>query len=144
MPGPTSKLSRSLANVKVQLKKQKTRGVNPRDLRVDEIRALEARRDQLQAEMLEAMRQRLAARVNAHTAAEADQTRTEVREESQDAGPQTRDASQDATDHSEDTQVEDKVDRLMEEIERKRLLDKRVTNEVDQYMAALERKKSKR
>ena len=66
MPGPTSKLSRSLANVKEQLKKQKTRGVTPRDLRADEIRALEVRRDQLQTEMLEARRQRFVARLNAH------------------------------------------------------------------------------
>ena len=67
MPRPTSKLSRSLANVRVQLKTGKTRSANPRDLSPEEVRALEARRDQLQVEMLEARRKRFVARLNAHT-----------------------------------------------------------------------------
>jgi len=81
---PHSKASRALADIRLQLKTGKTRSA--RKLSPEEVLSLEARRDQLQAEMLEARRQRLAARVNAHTTAEADQTRTEVREE----GQQTR------------------------------------------------------
>jgi hypothetical protein len=81
---PHSKASRALADIRLQLKTGKTRSA--RKLSPEEVRSLEARRDQLQAEMLEARRQRVASRVNAHTTAEADQTRTEVREE----GQQTR------------------------------------------------------
>ena len=47
---------------------------------------MEARRDQLQAETQEAQRRRVAARVNAHTTEEAEQTRATVRAE----GQQTR------------------------------------------------------
>ena len=65
--GPHSKASRALADIRLQLKTGKTRSANPRDLSPEEVRALEARRDQLQAEMLEARRQRFVARLNAHT-----------------------------------------------------------------------------
>ena len=66
MPGPISKQSRDLANVRLQLKSGKTRGSNPRPLSSEEVRALEARRDQLQTEMADRRRQRIANRVNAH------------------------------------------------------------------------------
>ncbi len=62
-----SKLSRALADVRRQLKSGKTRGTNPRPLTLEEVQALEVRRDQLQANMLEANRRRLVARVNTHT-----------------------------------------------------------------------------
>ena len=67
MPGPTSKTSRALANVRLQLKTGKTRGSNPRKLTADEILALEQKATRLQAEMAEARHQRTAARVNSHT-----------------------------------------------------------------------------
>ena len=51
MPGPISKQSRDLANVRLQLKSGKTRGSNPRPLSPEEVCALEARRDQLHSEM---------------------------------------------------------------------------------------------
>ena len=51
-----SKLSRRLANVRVQLKTGRTRGPNPRCLSPEEVEALEARRDQLQAEMADRQR----------------------------------------------------------------------------------------
>ena len=66
MPGPISKQSRHLANVRLQLKSGKTGGSNPRPLSSEEVRALEARRDQLQTEMADRRRQRIANRVNAH------------------------------------------------------------------------------
>ena len=75
MPGPISKQSRDLANVRLQLKSGKTRGSNPRPLSSEEVHALEARRDHLQTEMANGRRQRIASRVNAHTTQEAEQTR---------------------------------------------------------------------
>ena len=78
MPGPISKQSRDLANVRLQLKSGKTRGSNPRPLSSEEVRALEARRDQLQAEMADRQRQRIVNRVNAHTTQEAEQTREAI------------------------------------------------------------------
>ena len=59
MPGATSKQSRDLANVRLQLKTGKTRGSNPRPLSSEEVHALEARRDQLRAEMAGRQRQRV-------------------------------------------------------------------------------------
>ena len=53
------KLSRALADVRRQLKSGKTRGANPRPLTLEEVQALELRRDQLQANMLEPNRRRL-------------------------------------------------------------------------------------
>ena len=73
-----SKLSRRLANVRVQLKTGKTRGPNPRCLSPEEVEDLEARRDQLQAQMVEDRRQRVVGRVNAHTTREAEQTRDAI------------------------------------------------------------------
>ena len=83
MPRPISKQSRDLANVRLQLNSGKTRGSNPRPLSPEEVRALEARRDQLQAEMAEGRRQRLVGRVNAHTTQEAEQTREAIHTELQ-------------------------------------------------------------
>ena len=78
MPGPISKQSRDLANVRLQLKSGKTRGSNPRPLSSEEVHALEARRDHLQTEMANGRRQRIASRVNAHTTQEAEQTREAI------------------------------------------------------------------
>ena len=78
MPGTISKQSRDLANVRLQLKSGKTRGSNPRPLSSEEVRALEARRDQLQAKMADRQRQRLVVRVNAHATQEAEQTREAI------------------------------------------------------------------
>ncbi len=64
--------------MRLQLKSGKTRGSNPRPLSSEEVRALEARRDQLQAEMAEGRRQRVVGRVNAHTTQEAEQTREAI------------------------------------------------------------------
>ena len=87
MPPTCRKLNNSLGHVREQLKSGKTRGAHPRDLSAEEVQALEARRDQLQAEMLEAQRKRVVAQVNAHTSGgEAEQTREAVRSE----GQQTR------------------------------------------------------
>ena len=66
MPGRASIQSRTLANVRLQLRTGKTRGSNPRPLSLEEVRALEARRDQLQTEMANRQRQRIVSRVNAH------------------------------------------------------------------------------
>ena len=88
MPGPTSKESRALANVRLQLKTCKTRGENPRKLTADEILALEQKAAQLQGAMAEARHQRSAARVNSHTTEEAEQTRAAVAAE----GEKTRGA----------------------------------------------------
>ena len=78
MPGPISKQSRDLANVRLQLMSGTTRGSNPRPLSSDEVHALEARRNQLQAEMAVRQRQRIVNRVNAHTTQEAEQTREAI------------------------------------------------------------------
>ena len=75
MPGPHSIQSRTLANVRLQLRTGKTRGTNPRPLSSEEVCALEARRDELQAEMATRQRQRILSRVNIHTSQEAERTR---------------------------------------------------------------------
>ena len=72
MPGARSTFSIALSNVKRQLKTGKTRGQNPRDLDPDEISALKERRDTLQAEMRRTAKERAVARINGHTAMEAD------------------------------------------------------------------------
>ena len=72
MPGPTSKLSRQLANVLLELRSGKTRGKNPRDYTPDEIRAKEALRDNLRKQMRENATQRAIQRINDHTTSEAD------------------------------------------------------------------------
>ena len=75
MPGRLSIQSRTLANVRLQLKTGKTRGSNPRPLLPEEISALEARRDDLQAEMANRQRQRILSRVNIHTSQAVERTR---------------------------------------------------------------------
>ena len=74
MPGLHSIQSRTLANVRLQLRTGKTRGSNPRPLSTEEVRALEARRDELQSEMANRQRQRILSRVNVHTSQEAERT----------------------------------------------------------------------
>ena len=75
MPGRLSIQSRTLANVRLQLRTGKTRGSNPRPLLPEEISALEARRDDLQAEMANRQRQRILSRVNIHTSQAVERTR---------------------------------------------------------------------
>ena len=75
MPGRLSIQSRTLANVRLQLRTGKTRGNNPRPLSAEEVCALEARRDELQTEMANRQRQRILSRVNIHTSQEAERTR---------------------------------------------------------------------
>ena len=75
MPGRLSIQSRTLANVRLQLRTGKTRGSNPRPLSSEEVCALEARRDELQTEMANRQRQRILSRVNTHVTQEAERTR---------------------------------------------------------------------
>jgi len=65
--GQNSKLSRDLANVRIQLKSGRTRGVTPHDLTHDEIEALENKRDNLLADMQRQAKERSVARINSHT-----------------------------------------------------------------------------
>ena len=58
--GRTSKLSRDLANIRLQLKHKKTRSANPRELEQDEIDALIERRDGLLLELRSAAKERAA------------------------------------------------------------------------------------
>lgn len=71
---PHTKTSRDLANIQRQLKSGKTRSNNnnPRDLKPEEITALEQRRAALVALKREAATKRLINRVNSHTTREAD------------------------------------------------------------------------
>ena len=78
MPGVISKQSRELANVRLQLKLGKTRGTNPRPLTPEEVRALEARREQLASTVGARRLLRVVGRVNAHTTQEAEQTRNAI------------------------------------------------------------------
>ena len=78
MPGVASKQSRELANVRLQLKSGKTRGTNPRPLTPDELRALEARREQLVSTVGARRLLRVVGRVNAHASQEAEQTRNAI------------------------------------------------------------------
>ena len=75
MPGRLSIQSRTLANVRLQLRTGKTRGNNPRSLSAEEVCALEARRDELQTEMANRQRQRILSRVNIHTSQAVERTR---------------------------------------------------------------------
>ena len=70
--GRTSKLSRDLANIRLQLKHRKTRSANPRELEQDEIDALEKKRDGLLLELRGAAEERSINRINARTTTEAD------------------------------------------------------------------------
>ena len=88
MPGPHSKTSRALANVRLQLRTGKTRGPNPRPLSADEIQALELKRAELLEQMAEARHQRSVNRINDHTTRQADLTRAAVKAE----GEKTRGA----------------------------------------------------
>ncbi len=76
----TSKESRALANIRLQLKTGKTRGKNPRELPTEEITALESRRDALTEQMKQKARERTVARINAHTR-EREQQRTDAKAE---------------------------------------------------------------
>jgi len=67
--GQNSKLSRDLANVRIQLKSGRSRGVAPRDLDPDEIGALEKKRDNLVADMQHKAKERGVARIISHTTA---------------------------------------------------------------------------
>ena len=67
MPGVHSKVSRKLANVRLQLKSGKTRGRLSRDLQEDEIEALRACEQELTAEMMTAVKERRAATVGRRT-----------------------------------------------------------------------------
>ena len=78
MPGVASKQSRALANVRLQLKSGKTRGTNPRPLTPEELRALEARREQLVSTVGARRLLRVVGRVNAHASQEAEQTRDAI------------------------------------------------------------------
>ena len=73
-PEPTmaSKLSRDLCNIAVQLRSGLTRGSKPRELTDEEINVLKRRRDSIRDQMIEARKQRISTRVNAHTTAESD------------------------------------------------------------------------
>ena len=72
MPGVISKQSRELANVRLQLKTGKTRGTKPRPLTPEELRALEARREQLVSTVGARRLLSVVGRVNAHAAREAE------------------------------------------------------------------------
>ena len=78
MPGVASKQSRELANVRLQLKSGKTRGTNPRPLTPDELRALEARREQLVSTVGARRLLKVVGRVNTHASQEAEQTRNAI------------------------------------------------------------------
>ena len=67
-----SKLSRDLSNFAIQLRTGQTRGANPRKLTDDEIEDLRRCHDGVRAQMSEVRKQRILARVNAHTTAESD------------------------------------------------------------------------
>ena len=64
--------------MRLQLKSGKTRGSNPRPLTPEEVRALEARREQLVSKVAARRLQRVVGRVNAHTTQEAEQTRDAI------------------------------------------------------------------
>jgi hypothetical protein len=70
--GQTSKISKDLANIQMQLKSGKTHGNNPRELSPEEITALEHRRDSLKTQMREIAKSGITARVNSHTTAETE------------------------------------------------------------------------
>jgi len=67
-----SKLSRDLSNIAIQLSSGFTRGARPRKLNDDEMEALQRRHESLRHQMIEARKQRISARVNAHTTEQSD------------------------------------------------------------------------
>ena len=102
MPGRLSIQSRTLANVRLQLRTGKTRGNNPRSLSAEEVCALEARRDELQTEMANRQRQRILSRVNIHTSQVVERTRDVIIAELQ---PLTSLVKGDNTDKSRSNQI---------------------------------------
>ena len=66
-------------NVQAQLKTKTTRGKNPHLLTSEETQTLEKKRDGLQAQMKEAVKERAIARIARHTTAEADRVVEAVR-----------------------------------------------------------------
>ena len=76
MPGPTSKASRALADVRLQLKTGKTRK-GPL-LYSEAITALEQKRDRIIAEMRAERQKKFIERLNHHTTSEADRVNQEV------------------------------------------------------------------
>ena len=74
--GPTSKASRALADVRLQLKSGKTRKGRP--LEPEDVAALEEKRDRIVAEMRDTRQKKLVARIAGHTASEADRVIREV------------------------------------------------------------------
>ena len=88
MPMGRSKASRDLSNVMTQLNSKKTRGKHPRDLDPDEIKALEAQRDNLKKQIATNSCNRMVNRIAAHTTQESEATRKAVHEE----GKRTREA----------------------------------------------------
>ena len=70
MPGPTSKASRDLAQVRFQFKSGKTRKGRP--LEPEEITALEEKRDRMVAEMRAERQKKFICRITDHTTSEAD------------------------------------------------------------------------
>ena len=76
MPGPTSLLSRRLADVRVQLKTTRTR--KGRDLEPAEITALEQQRDQLIAKMRQNRQEKFLARIQGQMSEQADRVIEEV------------------------------------------------------------------
>ena len=81
MPMGRSKASRDLSNVMTQLNSKKTRGKHPRDLDPDEIKALEAQRDNLKKQIATNSCNRMVNRIAAHTTQESEATRKAVHEE---------------------------------------------------------------
>ena len=76
MPGPTSKASLALAQVRFQIKSGKTR--KGRTLEPEEITALEEKRDRMVAEMRAERQKGFIGRITDHTTSEADRVIREV------------------------------------------------------------------
>ena len=76
MPGPTSKASLDLAQVRFQIKSGKTR--KGRTLEPEEIAALEEKRDRMVAEMRAERQKKFIGRITDHTTSEADRVIREV------------------------------------------------------------------
>ena len=76
MPGPTSKASLDLAQVRFQIKSGKTR--KGRTLEPEEITALEEKRDRMDAEMRAERQKKFIGRITDHTTSEADRVIREV------------------------------------------------------------------
>ena len=76
MPGPTSKASLDLAQVRFQIKSGKTR--KGRTLEPEEITALGEKRDRMVAEMRAERQKKFIGRITDHTTSEADRVIREV------------------------------------------------------------------